>query len=204
MLDKMGANMNLDSIFEELYDLMQNASRIPLTDKIIIEESDLAGILDDLKEAIPKEVKSATEVLGEQKNIVAKAREEADAIVAQAKAEAERIVGLAKEEADRIVSEQEIVKQAEAVAADLKASAEREYDEKRREADEYAMQTKTDALQYSDDVLGYLAGTLESALKSVDSNRTNINDERKIVSQPSLPPVAGEDELPPMPEGAGE
>jgi len=187
MVDKLGANLNLDNIFEEMYSLISEASRIPLTDKIIIEESDLAGIMDDLKEAIPKEVKNATEVLGEQKNIVARAREEADAIVAQAKAEAERVVGLAREEADRIISEQEIVKQAQAVADDLKASAEREYDEKRREADEYAVQTKTDALQYSDDVLGYLSDTLQSALKSVEGNRTNISDESKIISQPALP-----------------
>ena len=59
MIDR-STSATLDRIFDEMYNLISEANRIPLTDKIIIEESDLAGILDDLKEAIPKEVKSAT------------------------------------------------------------------------------------------------------------------------------------------------
>ena len=56
MIDR-STSATLDRIFDEMYNLISEANRIPLTDKIIIEESDLAGILDDLKEAIPKEVK---------------------------------------------------------------------------------------------------------------------------------------------------
>lgn len=77
MIDR-STSATLDRIFDEMYNLISEANRIPLTDKIIIEESDLAGILDDLKEAIPKEVKSATRLLEEQKAIVTKAHEEAD------------------------------------------------------------------------------------------------------------------------------
>ena len=58
MIDK-STSAALDRIFDEMYNLISAASRIPLTDKIIVEESDLAEILDDLKEAIPREVKSA-------------------------------------------------------------------------------------------------------------------------------------------------
>ena len=95
MIDR-STSATLDRIFDEMYNLISEANRIPLTDKIIIEESDLAGILDDLKEAIPKEVKSATRLLEEQKAIVTKAHEEADNIVLQAKTEADRILELAK------------------------------------------------------------------------------------------------------------
>ena len=64
MIDK-STSANLDRIFDEMYNLISAASRIPLTDKIIVEESDLAEILDDLKEAIPREVKSAAKLLEE-------------------------------------------------------------------------------------------------------------------------------------------
>ena len=67
-----------------------------------MEESDLAEILDDLKEAIPREVKSAAKLLEEQKAIINKAHEDADNIVVQAKTEAERIVEIAKAEAERL------------------------------------------------------------------------------------------------------
>ena len=66
MIDK-STSAALDRIFDEMYNLISAASRIPLTDKIIVEESDLAEILDDLKEAIPREVKSAAKLLEEQK-----------------------------------------------------------------------------------------------------------------------------------------
>ena len=95
MIDK-STSAALDRIFDEMYNLISAASRIPLTDKIIVEESDLAEILDDLKEAIPREVKSAAKLLEEQKAIINKAHEDADNIVVQAKTEAERIVEIAK------------------------------------------------------------------------------------------------------------
>ena len=58
MLERLSTNVTLDQIFDDLYNLISEANRIPLTDKIIVEESDLSAILDDLKEAIPKEVKN--------------------------------------------------------------------------------------------------------------------------------------------------
>lgn len=179
MLDRIGNNITLDSIFDEMYDLISEANRIPLTDKIIVEESDLAGILDDLKEAIPKEVKSASQVLDDQQNIVNKAREEADAIVEQAKAEAERIVTMAKGEAERTMRQETIVEQAQNFAEDVKANALRYQESVKGEADAYAERVKTDTLQYADDMLGYLGNSLQSALQAITDNRANINEERK-------------------------
>jgi cell division septum initiation protein DivIVA len=179
MLDRIGNNITLDSIFDEMYDLISEANRIPLTDKIIVEESDLAGILDDLKEAIPKEVKNASQVLDDQQNIVNKAREEADAIVEQAKAEADRILTMAKGEADRAMRQENIVQQAEAFAEDAKNNALRYQDSVKSEADAYAARVKTDSLQYADDMLGYLSNNLQSALNAISENRNNIDGERK-------------------------
>ena len=119
MIDK-STSAALDRIFDEMYNLISAASRIPLTDKIIVEESDLAEILDDLKEAIPREVKSAAKLLEEQKAIINKAHEDADNIVVQAKTEAERIVEIAKAEAERLVRQEEVVQQAQAFAEDIK------------------------------------------------------------------------------------
>jgi vacuolar-type H+-ATPase subunit E/Vma4 len=200
MLDRIGNNITLDSIFDEMYDLISEANRIPLTDKIIVEESDLAGILDDLKEAIPKEVKSASQVLDDQQNIVNKAREEADAIVEQAKAEAERIVTMAKGEAERAMRQESIVEQAQAFADDVKANALRYQESVKGEADTYADRVKTDSLQYADDMLGYLSNNLQSALQAITDNRANINEERK-----SMPvKETATEELPAAPQAETE
>lgn len=179
MIERNNTNVALDRIFEEVYEMLASARRLPLVDKVIIEENDFISILDDLKEAIPKEVRSASQVLEEQKSIVNKAYEEADRIVQQAKSEAERIVGAASAEADRKVQQEEIVKQANAVAEDIKANALRYQEEVKQEADEYAERVKQESLQYADDMLAYLGSNLQSALQGLADNRGSIMEERK-------------------------
>ena len=161
MLERLSTNVTLDQIFDDLYNLISEANRIPLTDKIIVEESDLSAILDDLKEAIPKEVKRASEVL----------------------TESQKIMSSAKEEADRLVRQEEIVRQAEMLSKDIKTSAQRYEDEVKQGADQYADQVKTDSLQYADDMLGYLGNSLQSALRAIEDNRNSVNEERKGLAE---------------------
>ncbi len=196
MIERNTTSPALDRLFDEIYNIISEASRIPLTDKVIIEESDIAGILDELKAAIPKEIRNADLVLEEQRSIVNKAYEEADRIVQQAKAEAERIVGVANAEAERVMQEEEIVKQANAVAEEVRANALRYQEEAKAEADDYVVRVKADAddyalrvkhdsLQYADDMLAYLGNNLQSALQGLSDNRASILAERKILGQPA-------------------
>ena len=183
MLERLSTNVTLDQIFDDLCNLIAEANRIPLTDKIIVEESDLSAILDDLKEAIPKEVKRASEVLTESQKIMSSAKEEAAATVEKANLEAEHIITAAKEEADRLVRQEEIVRQAEMLSKDIKTSAQRYEDEVKQGADQYADQVKTDSLQYADDMLGYLGNSLQSALRAIEDNRNSVNEERKGLAE---------------------
>ena len=183
MLERLSTNVTLDQIFDDLYNLISEANRIPLTDKIIVEESDLSAIRDDLKEAIPKEVKRASEVLTESQKIMSSAKEEAAATVEKANLEAEHIITAAKEEADRLVRQEEIVRQAEMLSKDIKTSAQRYEDEVKQGADQYADQVKTDSLQYADDMLGYLGNSLQSALRAIEDNRNSVNEERKGLAE---------------------
>ena len=153
MIERNKTNVALDGLFEQFLNLISEARRVPLVDKIMVDENDLLNIIDDLKEAIPREIKSANQVLEEQKNIVNKAYADADRIVQQAKDEAERIVSVAQAEADAKGQQEEIVKQANAAAEDIKANALRYQEETKTAADDYALQVKQDSCQeqkYSD------------------------------------------------------
>ena len=203
MLERLSTNVTLDQIFDDLYNLISEANRIPLTDKIIVEESDLSAILDDLKEAIPKEVKRASEVLTESQKIMSSAKEEAAATVEKANLEAEHIITAAKEEADRLVRQEEIVRQAEMLSKDIKTSAQRYEDEVKQGADQYADQVKTDSLQYADDMLGYLGNSMQSALRAIEDNRNSVNEERKGLAEliaSRVQHVAAQPEAIPAPE----
>lgn len=207
MLERLSTNVTLDQIFDDLYNLISEANRIPLTDKIIVEESDLSAILDDLKEAIPKEVKRASEVLTESQKIMSSAKEEAAATVEKANLEAEHIITAAKEEAERLLHQEEIVRQAEMLSKDIKTSAQRYEDEVKQGADQYADQVKTDSLQYADDMLGYLANSLQSALRAIEDNRNSVNEERKGLAEliaSRVQHVAAQPEAIPAPAAAEE
>lgn len=174
MIERNNTSATLDRIFEEVYNIITEANRIPLTEKIIIEESDLAGALDELKAAIPKEVRNASQVLEEQKSIVNQAHEEADRIVQQAKAEAERIVAIADAEAERMIKKEEIVKEANAIAEEIKANALRYQEEVKAEADEFANSTKLEALQYVDNMLEFFESRFSEDLKTLAMNRDSV------------------------------
>ena len=192
MIENKKTNVALDNIFEELVDLLEAGTRVPMTEKILINEVEISSLIDDLKEAIPKEIKSATQVLEEQKNIVNKAYEDAERIVAQAKADAERIVGVAQAKADAMIQQEEIVQQAVAVAEEIKANALRYQEETHAAADEYSLRIKQDSLQYADDMLAFISNNLQSALQDVQDSRKNVIKALDEVNNP-LPPQPEEE-----------
>ena len=174
MIERNNTSVTLDRIFEDIYTLVTEANRIPLTDKVIIEANDLADALDELKAAIPKEVRNASQVLEEQKSIVNKAYEDADRIVEQAKAEAERIVAIAEAEAERMIKQEEIVKEASAIAEEIKANALRYQEEVKAEAEDFANVTKLEALQYVDNMLEFFETRFSEDLKTLATNRDSV------------------------------
>lgn len=186
MIERADSNVAIERIFEEAYNMISEANHVPLTDKVMLDENDLVGLLDDLKEAIPREIKSASQVLEEQKNIVNKAYFEADKIVEQAKSEAERIVGSAKAQAAEMVKEQEIVAQANAVAEEIKSNALRYRQEVCEEADDYAVRIKQESLLYVKDMLQYISGNMHSAVESMVENRESVDRELQSLYTPHL------------------
>lgn len=199
MIERSNANVALEKLFDEVYDMMAAAKRVPFTERIMLDESDLANALDDLKDAIPKEIKTANEVLEEQKNIVNKAYADADRIVQEAKEEAARLISVAQAEAEAKLQQEEVVKQANAVAeeiraevqqyeAETKAAADAYSEQIKRDADEYALSIKNDCLDYSESMLAFIDQTLQSAVKNIKENRENINVEKEnILNSPAQP-----------------
>lgn len=181
MIERSNTNVALDRIFGEVYDMMNEAKRIPFSDKIMLDETDLVNVLDDLKEAIPREIKSATQVLEEQKTIVNNAYADAERIVQQAKDEAERIIAAANAEAEAKLQQEEIVQQANAFAAEVKSNALRYQQETKSAADEYSLNNKRMSLQYADDMMAYLCQEMQKSLDILHENRECISAEMQNV-----------------------
>ena len=94
------------------------------------------------------------------------------------------------------MQQEEIVKQANAAAEDIKANALRYQEETKTAADDYALQVKQDSLQYAEDMLAYLSGNLSSALKGLEENKLNVENEMQNLKLPAVAEDAPEQETP--------
>ena len=105
--------MRVEDLINELEDMMDAAKVLPLTGgKAVLDIETALDILDEIQDSLPSEVSQA-------KGIVA----DRNQIIAEAKKEAEEIVRAGEEKKKRLVDQSEIVKQAEAQAADIISDA---------------------------------------------------------------------------------
>ena len=193
-MDRNSTNVALENIFEQIFAMVSQASRVPFTDTIFMDEGKLVNLLDELREAIPREIKNASQVLDDKKSIVSKARQDAEIILQNAKIEAEGIVSEASKQAEAMVQQEEVVAQAHATAEEIKQNALHYQADVQMAANEYALQVKQDALRYADDMLNYLSDSMSSALAGMAENHKSIENEiSKLLSPASQPEeVAGE------------
>ncbi len=96
----------------------------------MIDEQECLDILDQIRVALPEEIKQARRVNAEH-----------DSIVAEAEARGQQIIREAEERAAEKVEEHAVVRAAQARAEQVEAEAEAHSEEIRREADDYAFET---------------------------------------------------------------
>jgi len=100
---------------------------MPLSAYLVINEDDFLDVIDQMRTAIPKEIKEAERIQREQERVVAQAQEEAD-----------RIIKMAQGEADQLVDEHEIMRAAATREQTIIERAQGEAEVLKGEADEYA------------------------------------------------------------------
>jgi vacuolar-type H+-ATPase subunit H len=93
----------------------------------MIDEQECLDILDQIRVALPDEIKQARRVHSER-----------DTIIAEAESRAQEVLREAEEQAAMQVQEHTLVRQAEQRAEQIQLDAERRSEEIRRDADEYA------------------------------------------------------------------
>jgi len=118
-----------DIIFlvERLESLVATGKKLPLTNNVVLEQAAVLELIDQLRVAVPDEVRQARRITEEATRITERAREEGDAVIARA-----------QEQAARMLEERELVKLAQQRAEEIIDTVTREAAEIRRGADEYA------------------------------------------------------------------
>lgn len=101
--------MNIDEILEEMDELLDKSTTVPLmSHKKIVDSDRMRELISDMRMNMPKELKEAKKI-----------EEESQKILDEAKANAESIIQKAEERASKIVSKEAIVTEARKKAVDM-------------------------------------------------------------------------------------
>ena len=159
--------MDILQLIDRLEELFNESKAIPLTHNVMVDEDKMLELIDQMRIAIPEEVKKAQQVLSQR-----------DRVMAQATEEANRTIALAREKADQMAHKDNIMMEAQRRAEQIVSQARADAEATRVDADNYVL-----------DSLSHLQEEMERLINQVRNGIHTIEDEqmRKASSGPSAP-----------------
>lgn len=124
--------MDILHLVDRLEELFNDSRPFPLTNNVIVDEDRMLDLIDQMRVAIPEQVKQAEKLVGER-----------DRTLAQAAEEANRTISIAREKSESLVERDSIVEAAQARGKQIIDAAIREGEQSKREADNYVLETLT-------------------------------------------------------------
>jgi hypothetical protein len=152
--------MDILHLIDRLEELFNESRPIPFTHNVIVDEDRMLDLIDQMRVAIPDEVRKSQQLISQRDRILAQAQEEANRTLALAREKSEQMI-----ERDALV--QSAQKRAEQIVAQIRADAE----DTRHEADKYVVETLT-----------HLEMELERFLNQV-RNGINALEEQEMVEE---------------------
>jgi hypothetical protein len=118
--------MDILHLVDRLEELLNQSRPLPFTHNVIVDEDRMLDIIDQMRVAVPDEIKKAQQLLSQR-----------DRILAQAQEEANRTLAIAREKSEQLLERDAIVQAAQARADQVINQARIEMERERREADQY-------------------------------------------------------------------
>jgi len=122
--------MDILHLIDQLEELFNESKSFWLTSEVMIKEDRLIDLIDQMRLAVPEEIKQSQQIINQK-----------DRILAQAQEEATRTINLAREKSVEMVERDGIVEAARMKADQLIKRAEEQSNMMKRDADEYAIET---------------------------------------------------------------
>ncbi len=160
--------MDILQLIDRLEELFNESKAIPLTRNVMVDEDRMLDIIDQMRIAIPEEVKKAQQLLGQR-----------DRVLAQAQEEANRTLEIARQKADQLVAKDMVVQEAQRRADQVLAQARAEAENTRADADDYVLQSLTQ-LQ---DELERIANQVSNGVRTVREEQARRAPTSSSVSQ---------------------
>lgn len=150
-------------LVDRLEELVSVGKRVPFSGKVMVEENDFLSLVDQLRIAVPNEIKHAQRVIRERQSIIAESHEEAA-----------RILDAARNRAEYFVSQEGILNEARLQGEKMLQDAQDRRNRVLGEIDVYALEqfdrveaAMRDGLRMIEDALVDSASLMDEAKRSV-------------------------------------
>jgi hypothetical protein len=152
--------MDILQLIDRLEELFNDAKAVPFTHNVIVDEDRMLELIDQMRIAIPEEVKKAQQVVSQR-----------DRVMAQAQEEANRTLQLSRDKADQYVQKDVIVQEAQRRAEQIISQARAEAEATRVDADNYVV----DTLMQLQDQIAKLSNQVSNGVRMVQEDQMRKN-----------------------------
>ena len=165
--------MKVLQLLEELEEIVQGASKVPLTGKSLLDAEDLMEIIKEIRVELPEELQRAQWINDEKNRIIGEAETERNAMLEEAKAQSEAMVDRDEITNRARVKAEEIVSNADLQSRNLKM---RTY-----EYIDNVMNSMIERVEYANrvymkDMYENLKKSFEQVTETLTDNKAEINN----------------------------
>lgn len=154
---------------DQLEDLVSNGKRVPMSQKVMVDEGEFIQLLEELRSSIPVEIRDAQRLLKERERLIAEAQDQAT-----------RIVTDAQRHASVLVSEHTVLGEAKQHAEELLRAAEKQRQEERGRMEIFFMHQLTAVRNATLATMGDMEATVERALRALDQAEEAIGEDPEL------------------------
>lgn len=149
--------MDIIKLLDELEELLESSSRIPMTGKVILDAESVFDYIDRIRAVLPEEIRQAKFV-----------SEEREKMLQEGQRQAEKLFEEARNHAEKMLADNEMVKQAQIQAENMVLQAEK-----------VSLEIKDSAKIYANDVLHQMEFNLEKVLSMIKKGREELQNKQQ-------------------------
>jgi len=150
-------------LVDRLEELVGVGKRVPFSGRVMVEEEEFLGLVDQIRVTVPNEIKQAQRVIRER-----------EAIVGQAQEEAAKILDVARQQAEYIVSQQGVLNEARQRGEDLLRQVETEHRRSMGQIDQYALQQFAHVETAMQDALNLIMEAIRETTAAIEQAKRHV------------------------------
>lgn len=150
-------------LLDRLEELIGMGRRMPFSTKVMVEEEEFLGLLDQVRAAVPREIRQAQRVVEERAEIITAAQHEAA-----------KILDMARSQAEYIVSEQGVLNEARQRGEEILRQVEQDRRRSMGQIDEYALQQIAQVEEAVQDGLNLIMEAFKTTAANLEQAKRHV------------------------------